>query len=228
MDADVLDPDREQGFLLIADMEGSTQSKFRLGEKEAFVLHREHNRIIIERCRGATPVGGTVINSLGDAVVAKFPAGTDGTQRRHALTSCLTAARGIVAAFEKLPPVRGGTPEEFWLRTKVTLQYYDAYRYGHGGESSEELVGADIDSAFRVSAISWRLQVLASERFIAELLHSSNADGGSTPDSQDSDRLDPQQILQAARAARRQAARSSKPMLGIAIQLELLGQSSYL
>jgi class 3 adenylate cyclase len=90
MDADVLDLDREHGFLLIADMEGSTQSKFRLGEKEAFVLLREHNRIIIERCRGATPVGGTVINSLGDAVVAKFPAGTDGpndAQLRYDLLS---------------------------------------------------------------------------------------------------------------------------------------------
>ena len=225
------DPERERGFLLIADMEGSTESKFRLGEKEAFGVLREHNRIIIEQCRKATPVPGLVINSLGDAVVAKFPAGDDEASRRHALASCLSTAQAIITAFEALSPVRPGTHEEFWLRTKLTLQYYDAYCYGRGEESSKasrELVGANIDAAFRVSAIAWRLQVLATERFVAELLRFSEGSGGGTQGADDETRSETQEIHQAAREARRRAARSSQPMLGIGLQLELSGEGSYL
>jgi class 3 adenylate cyclase len=73
MEQDVGAAERELGFLLIADMEGSTQSKFLLGEEGAFAALREHNRLIMEQCRKAAPTPGVVLNSLGDAVVAKFP-----------------------------------------------------------------------------------------------------------------------------------------------------------
>ena len=124
---------REQGFLLIADMEGSTESKFRLGDAGAFAALREHNRRIIEICAKATPVPGVILNSLGDAIVAKFP--VEG-EPRESLVSCLVAAREIVAAFEAAPPLLGADGATFPLRTKLTLQHYDAFRYPRGSRHS--------------------------------------------------------------------------------------------
>jgi hypothetical protein len=196
--------DREQGFLLIADMEGSTESKFRLGEALALEALREHNRLVIERCRKAVPAPGAILASLGDSVVAKFPAGRDAESRRRALASCLDAARGIVAAFEALPPLRGDGGVEFPLRTKLALQFYDAYLYGRREELAglaEELVGPDIDAAFRVAPLAWRLQVVATERFAAELLRQSEPAPGVTA-------LD---LVRAAHAAREAAAEVPRP-----------------
>ena len=99
-------PERERGFLLIADMESSTASKFVLGDANAFAALREHNRLVMDHCRKATPVEGVILNSLGDAVVAKFPA-AEGS--REALSSCLRAARQIVWAFEQLDPIRSAS-----------------------------------------------------------------------------------------------------------------------
>jgi hypothetical protein len=223
--------ERELGFLLIADMEGSTESKFRLGDAGAFAALREHNRLIIEQCRKAAPVPGAILNSLGDAVVAKFAAGTDEHSRQRALTSCLATARAIISAFEALPPLRGDDGGEFALRTKLTLQFYDAFRYGRREELAglaEELVGPDIDVAFRIAPISWRLQVLVTERFMAELLHHSDprADDG---------QLDPgsrpqhtRELVRMAHVAREQAARLPGTAAGISVPLELLGESTHI
>jgi hypothetical protein len=89
-------------------------------------------------------------------------------------------------------------------------------------------VGTDIDVAFRVSTVAWRLQLLATERFIAELLRHSSKTGSLGQDTEGSDLPETQQILGEARAARRVAARSSQPMMGIDVQIELSGQASYL
>ncbi len=197
--------DREQGFLLIADMEGSTESKFRLGEARAFEALREHNRLVIECCRKAEPVPGAILSSLGDAVVAKFPAGRDEASRRRALASCLGTARRIVAAFEALPPLRGDGDVEFPLRTKLALQFYDAYLYGRREELAglaEELVGPDIDAAFRVAPLAWRLQVVATERFAAELLAQSLPEASVTSAIE---------LVRAAHAAREAAAEIPRP-----------------
>jgi hypothetical protein len=151
-------PEREQGFLLIADMESSTASKFMLGEAQAFAALREHNQLVMDRCRKAAPVEGLILNSLGDAVVAKFPSAGDPSA---ALASCLRVTREIVHAFEQLGPIRSSSGRPFRLRTKLLLQEYDASRYGRrdgGGVLAEELVGPDIDLAFRLAPVSWRLQ----------------------------------------------------------------------
>jgi class 3 adenylate cyclase len=206
------DPEREQGFLLIADMEASTESKYRLGEARAFEALREHNRLVIERCRKAEPVPGAILSSLGDSVVAKFPAGRDDASRRRALASCLAAARSIVAAFEALTPLRADDGAEFPLRTKLALQFYDAYLYGRREELAglaEELVGPDIDVAFRVAPLAWRLQVVATERFASELLRQSEP-AASVPDVPE--------LVRAAHAAREAAAEIPRP--GAAIREE--------
>jgi class 3 adenylate cyclase len=168
MDTELPSAERQRGFLLIADMEASTESKFLLGELRAFAALQEHNRRIIELCRKAEPVAGVILNSLGDAVVAKFTIGPDKGAKRAALAACLEVARSIVAAFEALPALRGEGGERFRLRTKLTLQYYDAFLYGRRDELAglgAELVGPDIDVAFRLQPISWRLQVVAAEPF---------------------------------------------------------------
>ncbi len=169
-------PGRERGFLLIADMESSTLSKFVLGEEEAFRIMRQHNQLVMTQCRLAAPVSGLVLNSLGDAVVVKFP--IDEHTVDGALVSCLSAAAAIVAAFEALQPIETTTGGVFRLRTKVLLQSYDAYsygRHGEGAELAEELVGADIDLAFRLAPVSWRFQVLVTEAFMTALLSRSTA-----------------------------------------------------
>jgi class 3 adenylate cyclase len=225
MEQDVGAAERELGFLLIADMEGSTQSKFLLGEEGAFAALREHNRLIMEQCRKAAPTPGVVLNSLGDAVVAKFPARADERSRRQALSSCLAAARAILSSFEALPPVPGPDDVEFPLRTKLTLQFYDAFRYGRDEQlsgQSEELVGPHIDAAFRIAAISWRFQVLVTERFMAELLlHSAARAGDPRPDGT----LD---LVRTAHVAREQAARQPRPMNAISVSLEIAGEASAL
>ena len=60
---------KESGFLLIADMENSTGSKFMLGEERAYGALVEHNRIVIDACVRNGNAAGIVLNSLGDAVV---------------------------------------------------------------------------------------------------------------------------------------------------------------
>ena len=215
-----LHSDRERGFLLIADMEGSTGSKFALGETGAFAALREHNRIVMEHCAKAAPVAGVLLNSLGDAVVAKFPFSSD---PRAGLVSCLRAARDIVHAFEALEPIATGSGGEFRLRTKLTLQIYDAYRYGRRGGSAllaEELVGPDIDLAFRLSAVSWRLQVLVTECFVAELLARSTPQGERRA-AAGSHGLDSGLVLERAHLARHFGARSQGPLQGTCEELEI-------
>ena len=199
---------RERGFLLIADMESSTASKFVLGEAEAFEALREHNGLIMDRCREAAPVQGIILNSLGDAVVAKFPVSEDADD---ALASCLNAACSIVRAFERLPPIPLASGKEFRLRTKLMLQRYDAFCYGRreaGDVDAEELVGADIDLAFRLAPVSWRLQVLVSEAFVAALLARSTALASASRDA----RI----LLDRAHVARHNGARAAGPLRGIA------------
>ncbi len=212
--------DRERGFLLIADMEASTGSKFVLGEAGAFATLREHNRIVMEHCAKAAPVSGVLLNSLGDAVIAKFPVSSD---PRAGLVSCLRAARDIIQAFEVLEPIPTPAGGEFRLRTKLTLQIYDAYRYGRRGESArlaEELVGPDIDLAFRLSAVSWRLQLLVTERFVSELLARSTPQGerGAAAGSHG---LDSRRVLERAHLARHFGAQSPGPLQGTCEELEI-------
>jgi class 3 adenylate cyclase len=209
-------PERERGFLLIADMESSTESKFVLGDEDAFGALREHNRLIMDRCRKAAPVEGVVLNSLGDAVVVKFPA-----EGADALASCLRAAREIVAGFEGLQPIRTPKGGEFRLRTKLTLQVYDAFRYGRrdaGATLAEELVGPDIDLAFRLSAVSWRLQVLVSEAFAAELLSRSLDPSADDPAAHG---LEPRALLNRAHIARHFGALRPGPLEGLSEHFRL-------
>ncbi len=216
-------PERERGFLLIADMESSTASKFVLGEAGAFAVLRDHNRLIMEICRKAAPVPGIVLNSLGDAVVVKFTLTGDDADEGPALAACMRAAREIIQAFEALEPIRGSSGERFWRRTKLTLQQYDAYRYGRrdgGGILAEELVGPDIDLAFRLSAVSWRLQVLATERFMTALLARSSATG-ENPSEVGGHGLDCPSLLDRAHRARHVGALSSGPLQGICEELVL-------
>lgn len=215
------EPERENGFLLIADMESSTASKFVLGEASAFQALRAHNRLIMDHCRKAKPVEGIILNSLGDAVVAKFPAGED---PRAALASCLRAARAIVQAFEGLEPLRSATGQEFRLRTKLILQRYDAHRYGRregGGMLSEELVGPDIDLAFRLAAVSWRLQVLMTEAFAGALLAHSRprAESEQSPGAHG---VAARTLLDRAHLARHRGALSAGPLTGIREAFELV------
>lgn len=204
---------RERGFLLIADMESSTVSKFLLKEADAFHTLREHNHLIIEHCLKAVPVAGLVLNSLGDAVVAKFPIGED---TLSALASCLDAARRIIDAFEQLPPIRTASGRDFHLRTKILLQSYDAFSYGRredGAWLAEELVGPDIDLAFRLAPVAWRLQVLVTETFMHELL--VRADPGAAP------QWTPQALLDRAHIARHSGALTAGPLQGIAAAFRL-------
>ncbi len=204
-------PERERGFLLIADMESSAASKFVLGEAEAFDALRAHNGLVMVRCRKAAPVEGIVLNSLGDAVVVKFPASANADA---ALEGCLSAARDIVDAFEQLPPIPLASGKAFRLRTKLLLQSYDAYRYGRretGDLHAEELVGEDIDLAFRLAPVSWRLQVLATEAFAAALLARSTATTAENTRT----------LLDRAHVARHVGARSAGPLRGIAEAYQL-------
>ncbi|MDA0821244.1 MAG: hypothetical protein O3C28_02320 [Proteobacteria bacterium] len=201
-------PDRERGFLLIADMEGSTVSKFVLSEHDAFNALREHNRIVMAHCRSASPVGGLVLNSLGDAVVAKFP--TLSAEPAEILTSCMSAAAAIINAFERLPPIPTITGGEFKLRTKLLLQSYDAYSYGRRGadtDLAEELVGVDIDLAFRLAPVAWRLQVLATDAFMTALLTQSTSATFLSRDTQT--------LLDEAHHLRHSNAQTAEPLQGI-------------
>lgn len=199
---------RENGFLLIADMEGSTLSKHLLDEADAFALIRTHNHLVSTQCKAALPVAGIILNSLGDAVVAKFPFDAD---PREALASCLHAAQAIVAAFEQLEPLSTQSGRPFFLRTKILLQCYDAYKYEPGGEDPEfreELVGQDIDSAFRLAPVAWRLQVLCTEKFTNVLVGLS--------DDVDHSENHAQELLDQARLARHAAAVTGGPLRVIA------------
>ena len=196
-------PDREQGFLLIADMESSTLSKFVLEELEAFKALRLHNRLVMTHCETAGPVSGTVVNSLGDAVVAKFPARDN---REAALAGCLMAARDIIQTFESLAPIKTTAGRDFRLRTKLLLQSYDAFNYGRrdaGQLFADELVGADIDLAFRLATVSWRLQVLVTASFAIELMGHADT------------RLDSKMLLDQAHVARHSGALIAEPLIGI-------------
>ena len=211
-------PERERGFLLISDMESSTESKFVLGDEEAFGALREHNRLIMDHCRKGAPVEGIILNSLGDAVVAKFPYQADSGE---ALASCLRAAREIVHAFEQLPPIRTPQGDEFRLRTKLMLQKFDAYRYGRrdaGAALAEELVGPDIDLAFRLSAVSWRLQILVSEAFASELLSRSINPSATKPAAHG---LEPCTLLDRAHIARHLGALLPGPLRGVSEHFQL-------
>ncbi|MFT4560274.1 MAG: class 3 adenylate cyclase [Gammaproteobacteria bacterium] len=202
-------PDRERGFLMIADMESSTLSKFVLSERDAFDALREHNRIVMTHCRSASPVQGLVLNSLGDAVVAKFP--MLAAHPGEALTSCMSAALAIVNAFECLSSIATITGGEFRLRTKLLLQSYDAFSYGRRSadtELAEELVGEDIDLAFRLAPVSWRLQVLVTDAFMKALLENST--------SASSVGHDTQALLDEAHHSRHSNAHTVEPLQGIA------------
>ena len=200
-------PARERGFLLIADMESSTQCKYLLNEVQAFNAMRQHNHLVIDHCQSAAPVHGLILNSLGDAVVAKFPYLDD---PRDALASCIRAAQQIVSAFESVDPIKTPKGREFHVRSKLLLQSYDAFSYGRrdeGAQLAEELVGADIDLAFRLASVAWRLQVLVTEAFLVDLIAHSN-------ESQIKPR-DPQAIMEEAHIARHRGALSGEPLIGI-------------
>ncbi len=200
--------DRERGYLLIADMEQSTRSKFVLGAESAFHALREHNRLVIAAASGVQPVGGIVLNALGDAVVLKFPAHDDDDA---ALRGCLAAARAIVQAFETLAPVASTDGRSFRVRTKLMLQRYDAFRYHRSEDSAifaEELVGPDIDLAFRLAPVAWRLQVLASEAFVEALLDACEHDAETPPGAQT--------LLDQAHRSRHLDARTPGPLRGVA------------
>lgn len=206
-------PQRERGYLLIADMESSTMSKFLLSELDAFDALARHNGIIMSHCHAASPAPGIVLNSLGDAVVVKFPANGDPAR---ALGSCLAAARDIIAAFERLSPLPTLTGGEFHLRTKLLLQSYDAFCYGRresGAGFADELVGADIDLAFRLAPVAWRLQVLVTTTFMRDLLAHATHESGS--------RLDPAALLDEAHIARHGAALTAGPLRGVSHALKL-------
>lgn len=194
----------ESGYLLIADMENSTGCKFRLGPARAFSAMRKHNRLVI---RHATAGAGVVLNSLGDAVVAKFP---DAGDALAALDDCLRAARAIIEAFEALEPLATAAGEApFRLRTKLLLQRYEAYRYAPEHEHqifSEELVGQDIDVAFRLAPLSWRLQVLVTEKFLQALCAADECGSGA---------LSPQGLLDRAHLSRHYGARGADRLTGI-------------
>jgi hypothetical protein len=212
-------------------MEGSTESKFLLGEEGAFAALREHNRRIMEHCRKAEPTPAVILSSLGDAVVAKFQAGRSERSRRGALVSCLAAARAIITSLESLPPIRGADDTGFPLRTKLTLQFYDAFRYGRDEERaglSEELVGPHIDAAFRIAPIAWRFQVLVTECFMAELLLHSTTEDDAAPSDGSAPGSRTQDLVAWAHLAREEAARRPRPMTGIAVPLELTDGSSQL
>lgn len=206
-------PQRERGYLLIADMESSTMSKFLLSEIDAFDALSRHNGLIMSHCHAAAPIPGIVLNSLGDAVVVKFPVAGDPAE---ALRSCLAAARDIVGAFEALSPLPTLTGGEFHLRTKLLLQSYDAFCYGRrepGAGFADELVGADIDLAFRLAPIAWRLQVLVTTTFMRDVLAHSILEAG-TP-------VDPAGLLDEAHVARHGAALTAGPLRGVAHTLRL-------
>ena len=199
-------PIRERGFLLIADMESSTQCKYVLDEVQAFNALRQHNHLVIAHCQKVQPAPGLILNSLGDAVVAKFPYADDPTD---ALVSCLRAAKQIVSAFENIDPIKTPKGREFRVRSKLLLQSYDALSYGRTGdmELAEELVGADIDVAFRLAPVAWRLQVLVTESFLSTLMDSP-AVSQVVP-------LEPQEILERAHVARHVGALSGDSLVGI-------------
>jgi len=206
-------PVRERGYLLIADMESSTMSKFVLSELDAFEALSRHNGLIMSHCHAAAPTPGIVLNSLGDAVVVKFPVNGDPA---GALRSCLTAARDIVAAFEALSPIATLTGGEFHLRTKLLLQSYDAFCYGRrepGAGFADELVGADIDLAFRLAPVAWRLQVLVTTTFMRDVLAHAKREPG-TPG-------DPGGLLDEAHVARHGAALTAGPLRGVSHALHL-------
>jgi len=188
-------------------MESSTQSKFVLSELDAFETLRKHNQLVISHCLAALPNAGVVLNSLGDAVVVKFPQRDDGVD---AMTSCLAAARSIITAFESLTSIETIAGGRFQLRTKLLLQHYDAFLYGRVGHDAalcEELVGPDIDLAFRLAPVAWRLQVLVTEAFMTHLLSSSTKSQASANY--------PQQLLNLAHAARHTGALAGAPLQGI-------------
>lgn len=176
-------PYREQGFLLIADMESSTMSKFVLDELDAFNALKTHNQLVMQLCGESPPGRGVILNSLGDSVVAKFPSNND---PEDALRSCLHTANAIISTFENLSPLPTKGGREFRLRTKILLQHYDAYTYGRDIDNPtlrEELVGPDIDLAFRLEAVAWRLQILVTAKFLGVLLSYSQALGGADSDA---------------------------------------------
>lgn len=209
---------QECGFLLIADMESSTASKHELGVDVGYAALRRHNRLVVAQTQSA-PRDGEVLNSLGDAVVIKYPvAGSE----LDAMSRCVSTACSIVDAFEKEPPLRRSNGEPFYLRSKILLQYYEAFRYESGDNPvfARELVGEDIDTAFRLAPIAWRLQILVTERFVQRFIALSNAGEVTDPG--------PASLLDAAHQSRHLGAQGGTPLRGIDKHLSFNGESFWL
>lgn len=207
---------KESGFLLIADMENSTGSKFMLGEERAYGALVEHNRIVIDACVRNGNAAGIVLNSLGDAVVIKFPIEND--DKAGALRRCLSAASSTIVEFERTQPTESGVEFHFPIRTKILLQYYEALRYERPvleSQQSHELVGADIDLAFRLAPVSWRLQILLTESFVKTM-------------GEYCELPEPAALLQKAHAARHDGASRDQPLRGICEQFDFQGKDLWI
>ncbi len=171
--------DRDAGYLLIADMEASTDSKYRFYPDDSYDLVIRHNRQIVEICGKFKYT--TVSEVQGDGVHIKF--GLDKGDD-YALFQCLRAAASIIDSFRRLPALdlrsmvtyagnRSGPPEPFRLRTKLTIHRIDdAYRYSLEPSTftTPLHLGRDLDLAFRLSSMSFRMQTLASRSVIDQLL----------------------------------------------------------
>ena len=85
-------------------------------------------------------------------------------------------------------------------------------------ELAEELVGADIDLAFRLAPVAWRFQVLVTEAFMAELLVLSNTAAVTSGETQT--------LLDKAHNSRHATALIAGPLNGIA-EAYAIGSLSY-
>ncbi len=172
-----------QGYVLLADMVDSTKIKSVAFPNEAPAMVAEHNRIVIDACYDPSlQCHPRLPKTIGDAVFAIFDARQDG-----ALQSCLRAAGLAIERFRATPPIQrldyhdlGAHPNDkkkpLRLRTKITLHYFEDCREfsfqtptRSGFEKLEEIVGKELDLAFRISAIGYRMQIIATEAFMKKL-----------------------------------------------------------
>lgn len=164
----------EPGYLIISDMVNSTYIK-RKYKKDSigYKLTAIHNALILLVYK---KFNATIIKSVGDAIIAKLP-------RKTGLFTSIKIAKEIRNIFDNdnhqrniRKEMEASLEKDFKLETKTLLHYYEnaiPYTITKGDNNPIDLIGIDIDIAFRVFEIAGKNQIIATNKFIQNFLSQS-------------------------------------------------------
>ncbi|URA10316.1 adenylate/guanylate cyclase domain-containing protein [Thermospira aquatica] len=146
---EVLLPDQSlelmKATILFTDIKGSTQMYTDLGDSKAFLLVREHFRILFEVIK---KFNGVPIKTIGDAVMGVFTNQTDG------LTAALEAQKALIEYYKDRPE-----PEK--IEVKIGLHSGPTIVVTLNGRL--DYFGSTVNMAARIQAIANPNEVVMSE-----------------------------------------------------------------